>query len=74
MFLENFDPLLIPTAYHLHGTFKKGNFNPSDNLFDIVMGGFISFHDSRQPFILPEFSGGRAKILILSIESTKNIH
>lgn len=52
----------------------KGNFIPSAYLLNIVMGGFISFRDSRQYFILPEFSAGRAKFLILSIESTETIH
>lgn len=52
----------------------KGNFIPSTNLLNIVMGGFISFHDFRQHFILPVLSYGRPKIQILSIESTETIH
>lgn len=52
----------------------KGNFIPSANLLNIVMGEFISFHDSRQYFIFPEFSADRVKFLILSIESTEPSH
>lgn len=52
----------------------KGNFIPSANLLNIVMGGFISLHDSKQYFILHKFSAGRAKFLILSVESTETIH
>lgn len=52
----------------------KGNFIPSANLVNIVMRRFISFHDSRQYFILPEIAAGRAKFLTLSVESTENIH
>lgn len=51
----------------------KGNFIPSTNLLNIVMGGFISFYDSRQYFILPLLSAGRPKFLILSTQSTETI-